>query len=63
MKGCNCSYESCTRKGYCCECIAYHRAGGELPACFFSDKVEKTYDRSAGNFVRMKQTKGGELNG
>ena len=26
---CNCSYEPCSRKGSCCECIAYHRRNGE----------------------------------
>ncbi len=51
MAKCNCSYEPCPRKGYCCECIAYHKKMGELPACFFSNKVERTYDRSIRRFV------------
>jgi hypothetical protein len=51
MKQCNCSYNPCSRKGKCCECLAYHRNSGELPACFFSDKQEKTYDRSVKNFI------------
>ena len=52
MKHCNCSYEPCSRKGKCCECITYHRSMGELPACYFSDKVEKTYDRSIRRFIK-----------
>lgn len=30
---CSCTYEPCSRKGVCCECIAYHRAQGQRPAC------------------------------
>ncbi len=52
MKNCNCSYEPCSRKGVCCECLAYHRRLGELPACLFSDETERTYDRSIARFVR-----------
>ena len=54
---CNCSYEPCSRKGVCCECVAYHRSQGELPACFFPDEVERTYDRSIRRFVRLHQGK------
>ena len=32
-KDCNCSYESCERKGVCCECIKHHREKGGRPAC------------------------------
>lgn len=52
---CNCTYEPCSRKGLCCECVAYHRKNGELPACFFSKDFEKTYDRSIENFIRMQK--------
>jgi hypothetical protein len=52
LKGCNCSYEPCSRKGNCCECVAYHRSSEELPACFFPDAVERTYDRSYRKFVQ-----------
>ncbi|MGM0441081.1 MAG: DUF6485 family protein [Elusimicrobiota bacterium] len=55
---CNCSYEPCSRKGVCCECIVYHKKMGELPACFFPDDVEKTYDRSVGNFISTYQKRG-----
>jgi len=54
LKQCNCSYESCSRKGTCCECLHYHRKNGELPACFFSDDVERTYDRSISNFIKTR---------
>lgn len=52
LKKCNCSYEPCSRKGMCCECVAYHRSSNELPACFFPDNVEKTYDRSFRRFIQ-----------
>lgn len=48
---CNCSYP-CDKKGLCCECIAYHRSMGELPACYFPPDGEKTYDRSVKNYLR-----------
>ena len=51
-KNCNCSYP-CNKKGFCCECIIYHRKIGELPACYFSEESEKTYDRSIENFIRL----------
>lgn len=49
---CSCTYEPCSRKGACCDCVAYHRAAGELPGCFFTPEAERFYDRSAGNFRR-----------
>lgn len=53
LKNCNCSYRACGKQGMCCECLHYHRKMGELPACFFTDDVEKTYDRSIERFIRM----------
>jgi len=53
---CNCSY-SCSRKGLCCECLSYHKSRNELPACFFPDMVERTYDRSTENFIQTYQRK------
>ncbi|MCX6576474.1 MAG: DUF6485 family protein [Candidatus Aminicenantes bacterium] len=50
---CNCSYEPCSRKGLCCECIQYHWSHRELPACFFPDSVERTYDRSLARFLEI----------
>lgn len=53
---CNCTYP-CDKKGLCCECISYHRRRGELPACYFPDEIEKTYDRSIDCFIRINQSK------
>ena len=55
LENCNCSYPGCPRKGKCCECIAYHRRMGELPACYFTAEQEKTYDRSIDYFVKCNQ--------
>ena len=57
-KRCNCSYEPCSRKGICCECISYHWGMGELPACFFPDDIERTYDRSVEKFIKTYQERG-----
>ena len=53
---CNCTYEPCPRKGICCECIRYHLRMNELPACFFPDDVERTFDRSIRRFVSIHKT-------
>ena len=50
---CNCTYEPCSRKGRCCECIQYHLRSGELPACAFPPEVERTYDRSFRRFAQL----------
>ncbi len=50
MTDCNCTYEPCSRKGKCCECIQYHWRMKELPACYFSPEIEKTFDRSLQRF-------------
>jgi hypothetical protein len=52
---CNCSYEPCSRKGKCCECLVYHKRMGELPACYFPDNVERTYDRSIRRFIETQR--------
>jgi hypothetical protein len=52
IERCTCTYEPCSRKGLCCECIAYHRRYNELPGCVFPPEVERTYDRSVACFVR-----------
>ena len=49
---CNCTYP-CGKKGMCCECISYHRSRNELPACYFTKDIEKTYDRSIENYIRQ----------
>ncbi len=52
-KRCTCSYPVCSRKGICCDCIAYHRANNELPACYFPPEAEKTYNRSIEFFIEV----------
>ena len=51
LKDCPCTYEPCPRKGICCECLKYHLALGELPACCFSPEAEATFDRSFRKFA------------
>jgi hypothetical protein len=53
LKKCNCTYAPCSRKGTCCDCIAYHLRARELPACVFPNDVEKTFDRSFECFARL----------
>jgi len=55
---CNCTYEPCSRKGICCECITYHHELGELPACYFPADVERTYDRSIERFIETYRKRG-----
>jgi len=50
---CPCTYEPCSKKGKCCECIRYHWRMGELPGCLFPPEAERTYDRSIAHFVRI----------
>ncbi|MEA3461028.1 MAG: DUF6485 family protein [Bacteroidota bacterium] len=57
LSNCNCSYP-CSKKGICCDCIASHRRAGELPACYFPDDMERGYDRSVENFIRIYQERG-----
>ena len=54
---CTCTYGSCSRKGICCECIAYHLKYNELPGCVFPPEVERTYDRSFARFVQCYSKK------
>ncbi|MEO0092328.1 MAG: DUF6485 family protein [candidate division WOR-3 bacterium] len=49
---CTCTYEPCSRKGKCCECILYHKKAKEIPGCLFPPSAEKTYDRSINNFIK-----------
>ena len=53
LAGCNCTYEPCSRKGICCDCLRYHLNHRELPACFFPPDAERTYDRSFEHFARL----------
>ena len=50
---CNCTYEPCSRKGVCSDCISYHLRSKELPACAFPAEAERTYDRSFAHFARL----------
>ena len=59
LEKCNCTYEPCSRKGMCCQCIAYHLRMRELPACCFPNDVEATFDRSFECFSRLVQ--GGKI--
>jgi len=53
LKNCNCTYEPCSRKGVCCDCIAYHLRSRQLPGCCFSAEAERTYDRSFEHFAQL----------
>jgi hypothetical protein len=53
MARCNCTYEPCSRKGSCCDCLQYHLRAQELPACCFPADAEATYDRSFAHFARL----------
>jgi hypothetical protein len=53
LENCNCTWESCSRKGKCCKCIRYHWNRRELPACLFPDDVEATYDRGIEKFIEI----------
>lgn len=57
LKDCLCTYADCSKKGKCCECIRFHQGVGEIPACFFSPKAEKTYNRSIEKFIEDYQNK------
>jgi len=59
MRKCTCTYEPCSRKGICCECVQYHLRNGELPGCFFPPEVERTFDRSIARFVKTYQGRAG----
>ncbi|MCL2103528.1 MAG: DUF6485 family protein [Kiritimatiellaeota bacterium] len=52
-KTCNCTYAGCPRRGICCDCLSYHLAKRQLPACCFSADAERTYDRSFAHFARQ----------
>jgi len=57
LKSCNCTYDPCSRKGTCCDCISYHLRLRELPACVFPDDAERTFDRSFEYFARLVSQK------
>lgn len=51
-KSCTCTYDACSRRGLCCECVAYHLKNRQLPGCCFPPEAERTYDRSFEAFAR-----------
>ena len=53
LKLCTCTYEPCSRKGRCCDCLAYHLRSQELPGCCFPPGAERSYDRSFAHFARL----------
>ena len=53
LESCNCTYDPCSRKGICCQCIKYHLRMRQLPACCFPEEAEKTWDRSFEHFARL----------
>ncbi len=53
LKACNCTYEPCSRKGVCCDCVTYHVQKRQLPACFFPADAEKTFNRSFEHFAEL----------
>jgi hypothetical protein len=55
-KNCACTYEPCSRKGACCDCLTYHLNSRELPGCCFPKDAEATYDRSFEHFARLVDT-------
>ncbi|MCK8601941.1 DUF6485 family protein [Desulfoferrobacter suflitae] len=57
LKYCNCSYEPCSRKGVCCECLRYHLRSRQLPACCFPQEAERTFDRSFEHFAKLVASK------
>jgi len=52
-KNCNCTYEPCSKKNACCDCLRFHLSSRELPACCFPAEAERTYDRSFEHFARL----------
>ncbi|MCS7238976.1 MAG: DUF6485 family protein [Thermoguttaceae bacterium] len=53
LKRCTCSYDPCSRKGICCDCLHYHLRNRQLPGCCFPPDAERTYDRSFEHFARL----------
>ena len=49
---CACTYEGCSRKGVCCDCLEYHLSMKQLPGCCFPPVAETTYDRSFKAFAK-----------
>jgi hypothetical protein len=57
MAYCTCSYQGCPNHGICCQCLRSHWENQELPGCLFPPEIEKTYDRSLANFIKVWSNK------
>ena len=57
LQACTCTYDPCSRKGVCCDCIAYHLRSRQLPGCCFPANAERTYDRSFEHFAKLVTNK------
>lgn len=55
LDNCACTYMSCSKRGHCCACVAYHKNKNEIPGCFFTKEGEKTYNRSVKNFIETSK--------
>ena len=53
LSNCNCTYDPCSRKGVCCDCISYHLRMRQLPGCCFPAGAEKNWDRSFEHFAGL----------
>lgn len=53
LEFCTCTYDGCSRKGACCECLQYHLKSRQLPGCCFPAAAERTYDRSFEHFAKL----------
>ncbi len=53
LKLCACTYDPCSRKGLCCDCLSYHLKKRQLPGCCFPADAEKTYNRSFEFFAQL----------
>jgi hypothetical protein len=53
LEACTCTYDGCSRKGMCCECISYHLKSRQLPGCCFPADAERTYNRSFKHFAKL----------
>ncbi|MFA5160775.1 MAG: DUF6485 family protein [Elusimicrobiales bacterium] len=51
---CKCTHSSCSNRGMCCDCVAYHREAGQIPGCFFDEKSEREHDRSTEFFIKSR---------
>jgi len=53
LKSCICSWSTCAKKGNCCLCLQSHLSSKEVPGCFFTPEIERTYDRSLRRFLSL----------